>query len=210
MINQETLLRNYARETPGMFILQKITFSNEYGINVVHDTKYANESFVMDATSGLTGTKVESRQVVRYEKVIDASPHFLIIYVEFKSVKKPATYIDIQKQSTPSTMWYGRSFFHLLKNVREWSLVNSEGIDINHPMGIYSSIALNEFAPSQEILKEIDEWPDMHLAKFLKQNSGYKAIPENFPEPTEKMKQWVLSLADKYKEKTFSNIWGIV
>ena len=77
-------------------------------------------------------------------------------------------------------------------------------------MGIYSSIALSEFAPSEEILNEIDGWPDMHLAKFLKGNQDYKAIPEDFPDPSEQMKQWVLSLADEYKEKTFSEILDII
>lgn len=203
MIDNETLLKNYTQETTGIFILQKTKFLSAHGINVVDGTAYANESFVIDAKSGLTGTKVESRQVVKYEKVIDASPNFIIIYVEFRSLKKPATHIDIQKQSTPAVMWYGRSFFHLLKNMREWSLVNTEGIDTNHPMGIYSNIALTEFSPSQEILNEIDGWPDMHLAKFLKGNKNYKEIPKDFPETTEEMKQWVLLLAEKYQEKSF-------
>ena len=203
MIDNETLLKNYTQEIPGIFMLQKTKFLSAHGINVVHDTKYANESFVIDVKSGLTGTKVESRQVARYEKVIDASPQFMIIYLEFKPLKKTGADIDIQKQSTPSVMWYGRSFFHLLKNIREWSLVNTEGIDTNHPMGIYSNIALTEFDPSQEILNEIDGWPDMHLAKFLKGNKNYKEIPKDFPDPTEEMKPWVLLLAEKYQEKAF-------
>ena len=86
----------------------------------------------------------------------------------------------------------------------------SEKIDTNHPMGIYSNMALTEFGPSQEILNEIDGWPDMHLAKFLKGNQNYKLIPEDFPEPSEEMKQWVLSLATTYREKTFAEILDIV
>jgi hypothetical protein len=223
MFDNETLLRNCTSVTPGVFILQKAKFLNVQnvhnprcdnltysGVNVADGTEYINEALVIDVSSAFSGTKVESRQVTRYERVIDASPQFIIIYVEFRPLKKTVTHIDIQRESTPAVMWYGRSFFHLLKNIREWSIVNSEGIDANHPMGIYSSIALSEFAPSEEILNEIDGWPDMHLAKFLKGNQNYKAIPEDFPEPTEEMKQWVLSLAHKYQEKTFSEILDII
>lgn len=223
MFNAETLLRNCTPITPGVFILQKTKFLSIQGvdrprcdnltysgINVADGTEYINEALVIDVPSAISNTKVETRQVVRYERVIDASPQFIIIYVEFMPLNKTVTHIDIQRESTPAVMWYGRSFFHLLKNMREWSIVNTEGIDANHPMGIYSSIALTEFEPSEEILNEIDGWPDMHLAKFLKGNNNYKAIPEDFPEPTEEMKQWVLSLAEKYQEKTFSEILDII
>jgi hypothetical protein len=165
---------------------------------------------VIDTKSGLNGTKVESRQVVKYEKVIDASPDFIIIYVEFRSSNKSVKHIDIQKPSTPSVMWYGRSFFHLLKNMREWQYIHINNIDKNHPMGIYSNIAIEKLNPSQQLIEEIDGWPDMHLAKFFKGDEDYRLIPENFPEPSEKMKQWVLLLAEKYKEKTFSKIQEII
>jgi hypothetical protein len=210
MLDSNTLLKGYTQETPGIFILQKTKFLNAHGINVVHDTEYANESFVIDTKSGLNGTKVESRQVVKYEKVIDASPDFIIIYVEFRSSNKSVKHIDIQKPSTPSVMWYGRSFFHLLKNMREWQYIHINNIDKNHPMGIYSNIAIEKLNPSQQLIEEIDGWPDMHLAKFFKGDEDYRLIPENFPEPSEKMKQWVLLLAEKYKEKTFSKIQEII
>lgn len=228
MLDNETLLRNCTPETPGVFILQKIKFLNVQdveitrcdnltysGVNIADGTEYANQAFVIDAPSAVSGTTFESRQVARYERVIDASPQFIIIYLEFKPLKKTVTqeivtHTDIQKESTPAAQWWGRSFFHLLKNMREWSIINSEEIDTNHPMGIYSSIALTEFGPSQEILNEIDGWPDMHLAKFLKGNQNYKLIPEDFPEPSEEMKQWVLSLATTYREKTFAEILDIV
>jgi hypothetical protein len=215
MFDSETLLRNCTSVTPGVFILQKVKFLNVQnvnnprcdnltysGVNVVEGTEYANEALSIHVKSAFTNTKIEPQHVVRYERVIDASPHFMIIYVEM-------TY-TVQGDLTPGVSWWGRSFFHLLKNIREWSLVNSEGIDTNHPMGIYSNIALTEFDPPQEILNEIDGWPDMHLAKFLKGNQDYKAIPEDFPDPSEQMKQWVLSLADEYKEKTFSEILDII
>lgn len=223
MFDNETLLRNCTPITPGVFILQKAKFLSIQnvdnprcdnltysGVNVADGTEYINEALVIDVPSAISNTKVETRQVVRYERVIDASPQFIIIYVEFRPLNKEVTHIDIQRESTPAVMWYGRSFFHLLKNLREWSLVNTEGIDTNHPMGIYSNIALTEFGPSQEILNEIDGWPDMHLAKFLKGNQNYKAIPEDFPEASEEMKQWVLSLATEYQEKTFSEILDII
>ena len=215
MIDKETLLRNCTPETFGAFVLLKVKFLNVQSVgiprcdnltysavSVVDGTEYAHEAIGVDTKSVFSGAEVESRKVVRYEKVIDATPQFMIAYVEM-------TY-RLEGDPTPSSMWWGRSFFHLLKNIREWSLVNTESIDTNHPMGIYSSIALTEFAPSQEILNEIDGWPDMYLAKFLKGNQDYRAMPENFPEPSEEMKQWVLSLATTYQEKTFAEVLDII
>jgi hypothetical protein len=218
MFDKETLLRNCTSETFGVFMLQKIKFLNVQnvetprcdnltysGTNVVDGTEYANEALAVDVKSAFTDTKIESRKVVRFERVIDASPQFMIIYVEMTHSVQQG-----RGEATPGVMWWGRSFFHLLKNMREWSIINNEGIDPNHPMGIYSSIALTELAPSQEMLNEIDGWPDMHLAKFLKGNQDYRAIPGNFPEPSEEMKQWVLSLASTYQEKTFAEILDII
>jgi hypothetical protein len=94
MFDKETLLRNCTSETFGVFMLQKIKFLNVQnvetprcdnltysGTNVVDGTEYANEALAVDVKSAFTDTKIESRKVVRFERVIDASPQFMIIYV---------------------------------------------------------------------------------------------------------------------------------
>lgn len=219
MFDSKTLLRNCHANTPGVFILHKAKFlsakpdEDQYdlctnltytGVQVTEGTSYQNEEVFVNRKQNNDDEIFEVRSIVRYQKVIDASPDIVIVYIEFQSSSPEKAMKDIQHESTPSLMWYGRSFFHLLKNMREWQYVHINNIDENHPMGIYSNIAIEKLNPSQELLNEIDGWPDMHLAKFFKGNEDYKLIPENFPEPSEEMKQWVLSLALEYREKTFS------
>jgi hypothetical protein len=73
-------------------------------------------------------------------------------------------------------------------------------------MAIYSNIAINKLNPPENIMSEIDGWPDMQLAKFFKGREDYKLIPEDFPEPSEEMKNWVQGLTQTYSEKTFSEL----
>jgi hypothetical protein len=219
MFDSKTLLRNCDANTPGVFILHKAKFlsakvgEDQYdlcnnltytGVQVTEGTDYQNEEVFVNRKPDNSDEVFEVRSIVRYQKVIDASPDFIIVYIEFHSASPNKAMKDIQQETTPSLMWYGRSFFHLLKNMREWQYVYVNNIEPSHPMGIYSNIAIDKMNPSQELLEEIDGWPDMHLAKFFKGNEDYKLIPNDFPEPSEEMKQWVLSLASIYQEKTFS------
>ena len=225
MLDIETLLRNCTPFTPGVFILHKSKFmSAEFGtdqselcnnfsytgVQVTEGTDYENQEVFVNRELGNQDTKYEIRTITKYAKVIDASPDFIIIYIEFKTNANNLSMKDIQKEQTPSLMWYGRSFFHLLKNMREWQYVNQNDIDANHPMGIYSHVALTKLNPSAELLSEIDGWPDMHLAKFFKGSELYKEIPTDFPEPSEAMKNWVVSISEQYKEKTFDEILDMI
>ena len=44
--------------------------------------------------------------------------------------------------------------------------------------------------------------PDMHLAKFLKGQQDYKAIPPH-PVISQEFKQWIISMSEKYPTLTF-------
>jgi hypothetical protein len=76
----------------------------------------------------------------------------------------------------------------------------NEPFNSDHPMAEYSKKFFDHTQPPQNILDEIDSYPDMQLAKFLKVQDDYRKIPE-FPDMSEDMKQWVLEIAEMYGPK---------
>jgi len=212
MLDTETLLRSTSPHHRGLFMLSKAVFLTNpsdtdrcdnlsyTGVNVAKDTEYEYQSISFFKKPENSNIQMEIPSVVRFEQIVTCLPDFFITYIELKNTT------DTQKETMPSLMWHARSFFSLLKIMREWQYVYTADIDINHPMAIYSNIAINKLNPPENIMSEIDGWPDMQLAKFFKGREDYKLIPEDFPEPSDDMKQWVVSLASTYAEKTFSEL----
>jgi hypothetical protein len=212
MLDTETLLRNSNPQQRGLFMLTKLDFLVDpsdtgrcdnlsyTGVNVAKDTEYDYQTISFYKKPEDSSIQMEIPNVVKFEQVVSCPPDFIITYVELNQ------YVDIQKETTPSLMWHARSFFSLLKIMREWQYIYTADIEPNHPMAIYSNIAINKLNPPENIMSEIDGWPDMQLAKFFKGREDYKLIPEDFPEPSNDMKQWVVSLASTYAEKTFSEL----
>jgi hypothetical protein len=212
MLDTETLLRSTDPHHRGLFMLSKAVFLinpsdtdrcdnlSYTGVNVAKDTDYEYQSISFFKKPENSNIQMEIPSVVRFEQVISCPPDFFITYIELKNTT------DTQKETMPSLMWHARSFFSLLKTMREWQYVYTEDIDPNHPMAIYSNIAINKLNPPENIMSEIDGWPDMQLAKFFKGREDYKLIPEDFPEPSEEMKNWVQGLTQTYSEKTFSEL----
>jgi hypothetical protein len=212
MLDTETLLRSTSPHHRGLFMLSKAVFLvNPFdayrcdnlsytGVNVAKDTEYEYQSISFFKKPENSNIQMEIPSVLKFEKIITCIPDFIITYVELNQ------HVDIQEETMPSLMWHARSFFSLLKIMREWQYVYTADIDSNHPMAIYSNIAINKLNPPENIMSEIDGWPDMQLAKFFKGREDYKLIPEDFPEPSDDMKQWVVSLASTYAEKTFSEL----
>lgn len=225
-IDTETLLRQSKPGMPGIFYLSKIEFvqhksDEDYfdrcdnytftSVRLTKGTEYENEDMGMfrSPTSTTTLTEKEHgvgyKSVTRYESVIDCAPDFSIIYIEFKAISKDKLLYNIEDSSVPSSMWYARSFFQLLKNMREWQYAY-ENFDPNHPMAIYSNKAILALDPPEEILSEIDGWPPMHLGRFMAGDDEYKKIPHPYPEPSEQMKEWVVASAAKFKKQTIDEI----
>jgi hypothetical protein len=87
------------------------------------------------------------------------------------------------------------SFGELLKTMREWSFMLEAPFNLaNHPMAIWSRMFFDELNPPKEILNEIDSYPDMHLARFLKGDINHREINADFPEMSVFMKEWVVKI----------------
>lgn len=218
MFDSPTLLRTPNPLDIGVFMLMQSVFVVEgqnvpisgrcdnlsYSAeNVAVGTPYEGETIVIGRDSPYSNYRLLPSGVRRYEHAIDCSPHFIITYMETTMTAPDGTsgVIDIQRDPTPIMMWVGRSMFWLLKNMREWSFMVDEPFNSDHPMALTSRKFFDFLQPSQQILDEIDSWPDMHLAKFLKGQDDYKTIPYPFPEPSQELQDWLVSLAQTYPHK---------
>jgi hypothetical protein len=214
MLSKELLLKQSDPKQKGVFFIEKCVFLVDdknlniddpkrcdnisyTGVLVSEGTPYQSHSITPVAKSSVSDAIMEVKRITKYEHVIDASPDFYITYLEYDK------WMPIEPDPTPSSMWIGKSIFQLFKIMREWSFLCDEPFNSDHPMAEYSKLALETFNPSQEILEEIDSFPDMHLAKFLKNDPNYKLIPHPYPEASEEMKTWIVGLTEKYKLKTF-------
>lgn len=213
----ETLLRPSNPNDGGFFILCKSVFMEERwdtagrcGL-LTYTGQFVTEGTPYDYQSHGTSIKPEDsltdtvdyllplNEIARFEEPICVHPHFTVQFLQM------SIWRDIQKEPNPSAMWAARSMYQLFKNIREWSFMVDEPFSSDHPMAIYSKIALDVLSPEKSILDEIDAMPDSHLAMFLKGNPDYKKIPDYAP-PSENMKNWIAYLAETYPNKNTASV----
>jgi hypothetical protein len=217
MLEPEILLRNSDPKLKGTFLLEKCVFLVEgettgtaslprcdnisfNGVIPTEGTPYASHAHSLYNRSAVSNEVLSIPKIARFEHPIAVTPHFYVRYLEMN------TWFDVESDPTPSTMWAAKSIFQLFKNLREWSFLAEEPFNSDHPMATYSKLVFDVLTPPQEILDEIDSLPDMHLAKFLKGDADYKAIPHPYPEVSDEFKAWVLQLSVDYPEKTFEQM----
>lgn len=223
MLEQEILLRDVKLQDRGSFLLMKTKFiaegknyarvgrcdNGDYGaVQVVLDTPYEWQAHTLAPKTNIDENILTIRKVRRYEKVIAVVPHFYIAYIDVNTIINgdEVRSINVKYDKAASSMWYGRNIFSLFKNMREWSFMTEEPFNSEHPMALYSKMAMEFLDPPQEILDEIDAMPDMHLAKFLKGRDDYRDIPLPFPTASQAFKDWVVMLTEKYEDKPFEEV----
>lgn len=217
MLDSEIILRDSDPKSKGVFLLEKCVFlvGEEFtgitevfrcdngsfnGMIPTKGTPYQSHAHSFYRKTDVSDTVLEIPKVVKFDHVISVTPHFYIRYLEM------STWLDIEADPTPSTMWAAKSIFQLFKNLREWSFLAEEPFSSDHPMATYSKLVFDVLSPPQEILDEIDALPDMHLAKFLKGEPDYKKIPHPYPSVSQEFKEWVLQLSVDYPEKSFEEM----
>lgn len=217
MLDAETLIRGSDPKITGMFILEKCVFLVEgettgsadntrcdngsfSGVVPTEGTPYESHAHSFYQKTDVSNVVLEIPKVLKFEHPIAVTPHFYIRYLEMN------IWFDAEADPTPSTMWAAKSIFQLFKNMREWSFLAEEPFNSDHPMATYSKLVFDVLTPPQTIIDEIDSFPDMHLAKFLKGESDYKKIPHPYPEASEEFKAWILQLSIDYPEKSFEEM----
>jgi hypothetical protein len=225
MLEHETLLRDMNPDDMGVFFLMKSKFIVEgknyprlgrcdnadfAPVHVVLGTEYENEANFFAPKTHTENYVPSVRHLTKWEKIVSSVPDFYIIYAEFTTRVNgiEVRAVDMRTEQTPSMMWFGRTIFSLLKNLREWSFMVDEPFNSEHPMALYSKKALEVLNPPQDVLDEIDAMPDMHLAKFLKGRDDYREIPSPFPDASENLKNWVIKISEDFAEKPLGDVLG--
>lgn len=204
---------------PGVFFIQKCIFMEEGknvnkagrcenltygGISVAMGTPYENETWESGWKSDYDDFELQVTGIEKWGHVISVVPHFFIDYIQIKYTSVDGSHgtLDLEKRALPMSMWLGRSIYQLFKTLREWSFMVEEPFNSDHPMAIYSKMAIDLLEVPQAIMDEIDAMPDMHLAKFLKGQEDYKVIPAH-PAISQEFKQWIIEMSEKYPTLTF-------
>lgn len=208
----EILFRKPTPGAFGYFALMKGVFVID-GETVIYSNRCDNLTY--NSTFVTSGTKYHSDSMYAGEgipvsnwgswiRVIDATPDFCIMYmscveIQLSGANYPANYYF---EGYPSTLWFASSIIELFKNMREWSFMVDEPFNLDHPMATYSKLAMDTLNPPKEILDEIDDLPDMHLARFLKGDPNHRDAVEGFPQMSSKFKLWFEEKLEQFKPKT--------
>lgn len=208
----QILFRDPGSNPFGYFALMKGVFVID-GETVIYSDRCDNLTY--NSTFVTSGTKYHSDSMYAGEgisvsnwgywnRVIDATPHFCIMFMSAKEIHlNGGHYVaNYSFQGYPSTLWFAHSIIELFKNIREWSFMVDEPFNLDHPMATYSKLAMNILAPPQDILDEIDSLPDMHLARFLKGDPNHRDTVEGFPQMSENFKAWFEDKLEEFKPKT--------
>jgi hypothetical protein len=188
--------------TPYSGRCDSLTYSME--LPTVH-TPYHDEGMYMGETSPYTGMPLGILDIQSGVKVIDAAPHFVITYVAFyqNTIDGNTFATDdlFHTSGAPCTIWFGTSIIELLKNMREWSFMVEEPFNSDHPMAIYSKLALDILEIPLGLLHEIDSLPDMHLARYLKGDVNHRQLSETYPQMSPKMMAWFKEKQQEFAPK---------
>jgi hypothetical protein len=227
VIDEHRLLLEAGPLEPGAFFIQKCIFIEEGknvnhgercenlsygGVGVVLGTPYEGETWELRVKSQNSDYELTVSELEKWGHIISVVPNFFIDFIQIKKIGVNGGVLgppDLQLDPTPMTMWFARSIYQLFKTMREWSFMLDDPFNSDHPMAIYSKMAIDLLEIPQEIIDEIDAMPDMHLAKFLKGQENYKAIPAH-PVISQEFKQWILDMVEKYPTMTFEQQLNVV
>lgn len=162
------------------------------------------------------GTRVESiKQIMTEMRLIDYPSKFIFSYCEYgerhresngsKNWKRRA---DLEYAEDYDGLYQlgaeARTIQEFFKNMREWSFMSDPPFSSAEPIAYYSKLFIDSLNMPASIIDEIDSWPDMHLAKYLKGDTNARARTLNFPELSVEFKEWFDGVMDEFSDMTAS------
>lgn len=178
--------------TPRTYRCDNLTYHVELP---TYDTPYHDEGIYIGAKSKWDDFTLGIDNVFDWAVILDFTPFFCITFTKFVHKNTDGgenEYApDIQHNSSPSALWPGKTLIELLKNMREWTFMLDEPFNLDHPMAIYSKLAFDKLETPQWVFDELDAFPDMHLAMFLKGNENHRNTPSELPQMSDDMRSWL-------------------
>jgi hypothetical protein len=214
---ESLVLRPTLPANEGVFVLHKSMFivdgknvprtyrcdNLSYNVEVpVHGTAYEDEGIYVGAKSKWDDFYLGAYNIYDWAVVLDFTPYFCFTY--FKFVHRNADSAgheyaaDMHHSNSPAILWGGKTLIELLKNMREWTFMLDEPFNSDHPMATYSKLAFDKLETPQWVFDELDAFPDMHLARFLKGDEDHRNSQIELPQMSDDMRDWL-------KEKLLEN-----
>ena len=208
-MNTELLLRRVSQENNGLFFIGKAFTTKEESPYPEELLKFDDGCFVAPLSSPADYSEdclyeyVPSKEYTDIRSVVFyAYPDFVIYFVSFAEPNDTPDMTprpELEDDIHPASRWAARTMYELLKNMREWSFIREPFFESPYaPMAGISQLFFEKADAPVNILAEIDSWPDMHAAKYLKGDPLAYRRPSSFPTPSREMQQWLLSLQRKW------------
>jgi hypothetical protein len=216
-LDESLVFRSPSETNQGFFILHKSIFIVDgqnvprtyrcdnltYNVELpTYDTPYHDEGIYIGARSNWDDFSLGIDNLFDWAVILDFTPFFCFTFFKFvhKSTENGEIEYadDIHHSNSPSILWPGKTLIELLKNMREWTFMLDEPFNSDHPMATYSKLAFDKLETPQWVFDELDAFPDMHLARFLKGDEDHRNSRIELPQMSDQMKDWI-------KEKLLQN-----
>jgi hypothetical protein len=120
-------------------------------------------------------------------------------------------YLTIRREELESGPWahslnVARTMGEMFKIIYEWSVLAGEPFNSTHPVALLAKDIMDFLKPPKKIVDEIVSYPDMHVARFLQGDPNHRDRVEDFPAMSAAMKQWVVSIVEKYPKSQFNKL----
>lgn len=220
-IERDKLLKVPSVDNVGIFILQKSELVIK-GVTVSVDrcdvltysaVSLYNESPELQSETLIFGKKIPYSEneifgvnnLKCYSIFLEIPGKLCLTYTELQEPDENGKMINssrLERGPWSGTLRASCSMGELLKTMREWSFMLEPPFSLTeHPMAIWSKMFFDELNPPDEILNEIDSYPDMHLARYLKGDENHRELNSDFPEMSEAMKNWVIFIVENNPEQ---------
>ena len=208
-MNTELLLRRVSPDNNGLFFIGK-AFKIEDAAPYPEDLLgFEWEHFVAPLTNPADYSEdclyeyVPNKEYMSIRSgIFYAYPDFMIYFVSFAEPNDTPDMTlrpELEDDIHPASRWAARTMYELLKNMREWSFIREPFFESPYaPMAGISQLFFEKADAPLNILAEIDSWPDMHAARYLKGDPLAYRRPSSFPAPSREMRQWLLSLQKRW------------
>jgi len=222
---ESIIYRKPSAEDVGFFlILKSVPLSEITSSDAIINRRcdrgwYGPTGIDWDPSSSTTpyGTRIESiKHVMTEVRLIDYPSKFIFSFCEYgektKDVHTGAKYwtrrADLEIAEDYDGLYHlgaeARTIQEFFKNMREWSFMVGEPFNSQEPIAKYADMFMSMLRIPQEIIDEIDSWPDMHLAKYLKGDSNARSRTLEFPDISTQFKEWFDGIMDEFSEMTAS------
>jgi len=223
MLTEEQIFREPSLHNNGFYYLAKSIFlvngenfeaercdNLTYApVSPVYGTEFEKDACIFGKKSDYRDCNWTIQNVGYFQNIIDFSPDLFITYAELvhepllNPLEEKIPYREMEDNGSPSGLWVSHSIAELLKNIREWQIVSQEPFNVIHPMAEISNKFFQLTQPPKEVLDEIDSYPDMHLARFLKGDPNHRNHIDGFPQVSETVKFWFKNLMIQHPYKSF-------